>query len=237
MSSSSSTLDERRAFHRKTDVKNPVTNIDFNHHTLTGLMVEDHEVLVQSSRDWSGVKEGQYHRLQTDTRNTWYCFFGTATRISMMNLCDYLLDDERNRRTFYRTPPGGVEEYWYLDPASIHVPIQVRGSTVSNFNFLNRLKSVEQEEDANMWVEFWDEFAVFEAHEKDKTLRTFLQSLLDKSEFDEEQLVLVGISDTRVRGPCIRTFYQLSVEERRYAEEQAEADRNFDAELNASSSE
>ena len=72
----------------------------------------------------------------------------------MMNLRDHLMDAEKSRRTFYRTPPGGVEEYWYLDPVSIHVPVQVGGSTVSNFNFLNRLKSVEQEEDANMWVGF-----------------------------------------------------------------------------------
>ena len=68
--SSSSTLAERLIFHQKTDVKNPVTNIDFTNHTLTGLLVEDHEVMAQSSGYWTGVKEGQHFVLQTNTRNT-----------------------------------------------------------------------------------------------------------------------------------------------------------------------
>ena len=112
--------------------------------------MDGQEVLVQSSVEWLGAKEGQNLVLKTNTRNNRYVFFGTATPISIMIMGSHQQDPEKRRRTFYRKPPGGEEEFWYLDPGLANTPLRVGSSTMTNFNLLNRVKLVEQEQDANM---------------------------------------------------------------------------------------
>ena len=123
-----------------------------------------------------------------------------------MNMGSHQQDPERSRRTFYRiSRDGGKEKFWYLDPKLANAPVDVGTSTLTNFNLLNRVKLVEKEEDANMWVGFWDELAMMDPHPKDVVLREFLQGYLDKWDFEEEQRILVGVFDVRVRAPSLRT--------------------------------
>ena len=103
------TLAERRVFYRKTDVKAPVTNIDFLNHTLTDVEVDGRELLVQTSVEWAGTKEDKTLLLRTQTRNTRCVFFGTASPISITNIGNHQQDPEKSRRTFYRKNPAEVE--------------------------------------------------------------------------------------------------------------------------------